>query len=591
MKNLLSIIFLAAIGVAMASWLPLRGDWTDKVDPRLIALTEAGGTAEMLVLLQPRANLQPAAAYKRKEEKGRFVYEQLRITARKSQAGLLSMLQQAGAPRRSFIIVNAVWTRGGRRLLRHIANRGEVVAVQYNPPLTFHRPAAEAADIRLREEVEWGIARIKADRVWELGIRGQGAVVAGGDTGYDWTHPALSAQYRGVGSDTVIHDYSWYDAIHEISPVHGDTAISPDLNSCGLDVRMPCDDNGHGTHTMGTMIGDAGPGNQIGVAPGAQWIACRNMERGYGSPATYLECFEFFLAPTDLDGQRPDPAMAPHVINNSWGCPPMEGCTPENFSTLDKAVQALRAAGVVVVASAGNAGNKCGTIDDPAAIYDDAFTIGATRPNDSIAAFSSRGPVTVDGSLRAKPDVVAPGVGVRSALPGERYASFSGTSMAGPHVAGVVALMISANPNLAGQVDRIEAILRETAIPMQDTVACNAQALDALPNYTYGYGRIDAFLAVQRALELTDLDAPPANARITAFPNPASDRVWLRLDGLRGAVLIEVYDIAGRRVHREVGQIPPGGEQEVLLPSLPAGTYWYAVETEAGKLWGKLIVI
>ncbi len=590
MKNF--IIAVIGMGVAgiLAAGLP-REDWTAKVDPRLLTLTEAGAEAEMLVLLKPEADLSAAGAYRRKADKGRFVYEQLQAAARLSQAGLLALLRREGAPHRSFSIVNAVWTRGDRGLLRRIAVREEVAGLEYNPPMTFHRPTAEPAGVRMREEAEWGIRRIKADRVWELGIRGEGAVVAGGDTGYDWTHPALSAQYRGQQGDTVIHDYNWHDAVHEISPVHGDTVDTPDLNPCGLDVRVPCDDNGLGTHTMGTMVADDGLGNRIGVAPQSRWMACRNMERGYGSPATYIECFEFFLAPTDLDGNRPDPALAPHVINNSWGCPPMEGCTPANFSTMEKAVQALRAAGIVVVASAGNTGNKCGTIDDPAAIYDGAFTIGASKSNDSIALFSSRGPVTVDGSLRAKPDVVAPGVGVRSALPGDRYASFSGTSMAGPHVAGVVALMISANPNLAGQVDRIEAILRETARPMLDTVSCNAQPLDAVPNYTYGYGRIDAYLAVQRALELTDLDEPAAATHVLAFPNPADDRVWLRLEGLQGNARIELYDAAGRRVHHEERSVQEGGEQEILLPALPAGTYWYAVEAGGIKHWGKLVVI
>ena len=126
---------------------------------------------------------------------------------------------------------------------------------------------------------------------------------------------------------------------------------------------------------MGTMVGDDGLGNQIGVAPDARWIACRNMERGYGSPATYIECFEFFLAPTDVNGNNPNPALAPHVINNSWGCPPMEGCNPDNFGTIDKVVKALKTAGIVVVASAGNSGSKCSKVDEPAAIFAAVFSV------------------------------------------------------------------------------------------------------------------------------------------------------------------------------------------------------------------------
>ena len=205
-----------------------------------------------------------------------------------------------------------------------------------------------------------------------------------------------------------------------------------------MDSQEPCDDQGHGTHTMGTMIGSEGD-NQIGVAPDAQWCACRNMERGYGTPFTYIECFEWFLAPTDLNNENPDPSKAPHVINNSWGCPPTEGCNPDNFELMNIVVNNLRAAGIVVVVSAGNDGSGCGSVYTPAAIYEGSFSIGATRSNDTIAGFSSRGPVWSDGSNRLKPNVCAPGTNVRSSVPGGGYDYSSGTSMAGPHVAGLVA--------------------------------------------------------------------------------------------------------------------------------------------------------
>ena len=126
-------------------------------------------------------------------------------------------------------------------------------------------------------------------QVWAMGYKGQGVVIAGEDTGYQWEHPALKNTYRGWDGTTADHNYNWHDAIHEISPLHNDPMPDPSLNSCGLDVQYPCDDGSHGTHTMGTMIGEEGP-NQIGVAPGAKWMACRNMERGYGSPTTYIEC-------------------------------------------------------------------------------------------------------------------------------------------------------------------------------------------------------------------------------------------------------------------------------------------------------------
>ncbi len=150
-----------------------------------------------------------------------------------------------------------------------------------------------------------------------MGYSGQGVVVGGQDTGYDWDHPALVGAYRGWDGSTVSHDYHWHDAIHGNDP-----HTSPG-NPCGYDLPEPCDDRGHGTHTMGTVLGDDGGRNQIGVAPGAQWIGCRNMDRGYGQPATYLECFEFFLAPYPVGGRlhRAIPDLAPDVTNNSWTLP------------------------------------------------------------------------------------------------------------------------------------------------------------------------------------------------------------------------------------------------------------------------------
>src|ERR1039458_1392180 len=160
--------------------------------------------------------------------------------------------------------------------------------------------------------------------------------------------------------------------------------------------------------------------HQIGMAPGAKWIGCRNMERNWGTPASYVECFQWFLAPTDLNGQNPDPSKAPDVINNSWYSDASEGTT--NLFVFQTAVENLRAAGVVVVVSAGNEGSGCSTITSPA-IYDASFSVGATDSGDNIAGFSSRGPVTVDGSNRLKPDVSAPGVNIRSSVPGNGYAS------------------------------------------------------------------------------------------------------------------------------------------------------------------------
>ncbi|MDQ4078116.1 MAG: S8 family serine peptidase [Chloroflexota bacterium] len=287
-------------------------------------------------------------------------------------------------------------------------------------------------------------------------------------------HPELSDGYRGRG---VGDDYNWYDPWY-----HTDD---------------PTDWGGHGTHTLGSALG-----NTVGVAPDAEWIGCVNLARNLANPALYLDCLQFMMAPFPIGGDPftdGESALAAHVLNNSWGCPELEGCDP---NALLPAVGALRQAGIFVVASAGNAGQAgCSTVDDPIALYDEVLTVGAIDPSGTIAAFSSRGPVTVDGSGRVKPDVVAPGVDILSSFPKSTYRIESGTSMAGPHVAGVVALMWSANPDLIGDIERTEQILLETAQPLPEPLQ-SCGALDTLPNNTFGYGLVDAYRAVERALEL-----------------------------------------------------------------------------------------
>ncbi|MHB9090147.1 MAG: S8 family serine peptidase, partial [Chloroflexota bacterium] len=237
----------------------------------------------------------------------------------------------------------------------------------------------------------------------------------------------------------------------------------------------------------------------IGVAPGAEWFACVNLQRNVGSPGEYLNCMQYMLAPYPRGGdpfRDGDPSRAAHVMNDSWGCPPFEGC---DANALRPAAEALRAAGIYVVASAGNEGPFCGSVSDPIAIYDSVFAVGAVDQAGNVTAFSSRGPVKVDGSNRPKPDLLAPGKDILSSFPGGTYQREQGTSMAGPHVAGVVALMWSANPKLIGDVDGTSRILRETARPYQG--AKEGCFSGDRPNNAYGYGLLDAYAAVKRAQE------------------------------------------------------------------------------------------
>jgi len=376
-----------------------------------------------------------------------------------------------------------IWVKGDMSTIEQMARRTDIAHIYANPSVKLDFPAKESSNNNAIEAIEWNILKVNADDVWQLGYTGQGAVVGGQDTGYDWDHPALKNQYRGWDGNSADHNYNWHDAIHSGG------------GSCGANSPEPCDDSTHGTHTMGTIVGDDGAGNQIGMAPGARWIGCRNMNLGYGTPESYAECYQWFIAPTDLNDENPNPAMAPHAINNSWSCPPSEGCTDPDV--LLAVVDAVRAAGILTAHSAGNAPpSGCESINDPGAIYDSSYTVGAVGNDDTIASWSKRGPVTVDGSNRPKPDISAPGVVVRSSVPGTGYGFKSGTSMAAPHVAGLAALLVSADPSLAGNVDKLEIIMNQTAVHLTSTETCGGVSGDLIPNNTYGYGRIDALSAV-----------------------------------------------------------------------------------------------
>jgi subtilisin family serine protease len=457
--------------------------WQGKVDARVFQ-NAAAGTCEFLVFLSEQADVREAAALKLKQAKGAHVCLRLQEVAHRAQAPILGLLRARGLAHRSFWLANMIWVRGDSEAVQTLGQRDDVLRILDNPGVYLQEPAPSPAAVS--GTLEWNIAKVRAPEAWALGYTGHGVVIGGQDTGYQWSHAALVDHYRGWDGTNADHNYNWHDAIHTNDSHYGSA------NPYGYDTQAPCDDHSHGTHTMGTMVGDDGLGNQIGMAPGAKWIGCRNMDRGWGTPATYTECFEWFLAPTDLNGQNPDPSKAPDVINNSWGCLPEEGAIDPLI--LQTIVERVRAAGIVVVVSAGNSGPGAGSVSDPPAIYDAAFTVGATDSGDVIAGFSSRGPVSVDGSFRMKPDIAAPGVNVRSSVPGGYAGGWNGTSMAGPHVAGLVALLLSAHPELKGEVDAIERIIEQTAVP------CGA----SVPNATYGWGRIDALAAL--GLADSDLD-------------------------------------------------------------------------------------
>ena len=453
----------------------------EKVEAQVWAGLEAAadGQVEFFVLFGQQADLRPAYAIEDWEARGAFVLQALRETAAASQAGALAQVDnliQTGeaATVRSHYVVNAMYVRGSAEVVAALAARPEVAAiraVRYHP---VPEPIIQGEGLPTINSVEWNIAQIGADLAWsEFGVRGQGIVVANIDTGVRYTHDALVNQYRGnQGNGSFEHNYNWWD---------------PD----GL-YDYPADNNGHGSHTMGTMVGDDGGNNQIGVAPAARWIAAQGCDSDTCSDADLIDCAEWILAPWNLSGNRgtADPARRPHVVNNSWG-----GGGGDNWYM--SYVDAWRAAGIFPAFSTGNEGPNCDTAGSPGD-YAQSFASGATDSSDRIAGFSSRGPSSF-GVI--KPDVSAPGVNVRSASNSSdsAYYSSGGTSMASPHTAGLVALLWSANPDLIGDVDRTAALIEQTAFPLTTTQGCGGDGPGDVPNNVYGWGRIDAYRAVSEA--------------------------------------------------------------------------------------------
>ncbi|MPZ27765.1 MAG: S8 family serine peptidase, partial [Micromonosporaceae bacterium] len=443
------------------------------VEPALLDQLTEQGEATFWVVLDQQADLSTAATVEGWEARGSQVYDTLTTTAEQSQAGLAALLSDRAVEFQSFWIVNAIQVTGDQALVDELAARPEVGEILADRTYQIPQPSPALAPPSV-QAVEWGVDRIGAPQVWDtFDVRGEGIVVGLTDTGAFFNHPALVEQYRGNNGDgTFDHNYNWHDP----------------SSVCGSPSLTPCDNNGHGTHVTGTMVGDDGGTNQVGVAPAAKWVVAKGCETTNCSTGALLSSGQFMLAPTDLAGENPRTDLRPHIVNNSWGA---GNDTDPWYRGI---VESWVAAGIFPQFANGNTQGSapCASAGNPGNLPE-SYAAGAFDINNNIGAFSNRGPSAFDGII--KPNINAPGVAVRSSWNNGSYQVISGTSMASPHVAGAVALIWSAVPELAGNVEATRDLLDQTAIDVEN-LTCGGTPEN---NNVWGQGRLDVFAAVSQA--------------------------------------------------------------------------------------------
>ncbi|MGH8774164.1 MAG: S8 family serine peptidase [Jiangellaceae bacterium] len=418
-----SITLVASMVLVTSTGAQAAPERSDKIRPELAESLASKGEASFWIRFRDRADLRDASQVADWAERGTAVAAALKKTAAASQGGAVADLERAGQDHQAFWVTNAIFVRdGSEALAAQMAARPEVEGLYAPTPYELIEPTP-GEPRHAPNALEWNIANVNADDVWtEFGVRGDGITVASIDTGTQFDHPALVDTYRGnLGGGNFDHDYNWFDA----------AGTCPDA---------PCDTNGHGSHTMGTMVGDDGGENQIGMAPEANWITANGC---CPSDAALIASGEWFLEPTDLEGESPDAGKRPHIINNSWG-----STSPSTDPFMEDVLIAWDASGIFGMWANGNSGGLgCMSSGSPGSRIIN-YSAGSYDINNVISPSSGRGPGQ-DGEI--KPNIAAPGVNVRSSVPGGGYANFSGTSMASPHVAGAIPAVVGRTRSDRGQ--------------------------------------------------------------------------------------------------------------------------------------------
>lgn len=561
-QRIFSILLLAGLILSMAQPVTVTARTVEPqapgvtVEPQVLEQMAANGAASYWIDLSSKADLSRAQRMDW-SKRGWYVYGQLAKSAEASQAEVAAYLRKAGVRFKPFWIKNTILVESSNQSVLNGLNRFTgIAAIRARKQYQLHEPDRSGAALDNGvNAIEPNLTHINADDVWALGYTGTGMVVANIDTGVRYTHNALRNQYRGnQGGGVFDHNYNWFDP-------YGD-------------FTAPADANGHGTHTMGTMVGDDGGANQIGVAPGADWMACRGCDTNDCTDQALLACAEFVAAPTDLAGQNPNPDLRPNAVNNSWG-----DCGLSYDDWYQTVVDAWQAAGVYPIFSNGNNSNcgypappGLGTVGNPAR-YGNVTGVGSSGEQDGLyASHSNWGPSDVPDTINPvsgfaymKPQVIAPGVSIRSSTPGsdnDYQDGWSGTSMSAPHVTGLVALMWQAGPCLVGDYAKTETLIENTAVPViYDDGSPITSTND--PNFAAGWGEIDALAAVQAAAGFcgdsvlngvvtdaaTALPLAGAKVTITAQGDPGNNRSLLTgANGVYSAsVFADTYDISAAK--------------------------------------------
>ncbi|MHC4825404.1 MAG: S8 family serine peptidase [Planctomycetota bacterium] len=508
-------------------------------------------------------DLQRATLKTRHEVVVRALQDKAAATQGDLTAHLDALLAQ-GRIRRfdAFWIDNIIRVDAVAREIELIAQRPDVDRVYINYEIETIAPVEEhPAPGGAALAVEPGVAAVRAPEVWALGITGQTTLVATLDTGVDGTHPALASRWRGNDPAYAGHpEWAWFD------PVPPGTTFPTAFGS-------------HGTHTMGTVCGGP-PGDEVGVAPGAEWIHAAVIDR-VSIDQTIADSLLAFQWMVDPDGDPGTNFDVPDVCSNSWGLADVHG-VPDCDQTFWSHLDACEAAGIVILFSAGNEGFS--GLRRPADRATDDYRTCAVAAVDGnvsswpIASFSSRGPTlcTPTGDPAIKPDIAAPGVSVRSSVPGGSYGNFSGTSMASPHVNGVVALMREANPDIA--VEQVKQIIYDTAFDL------------GLPgeDNDYGWGMVDAFEAVQQALGSVSLTFTFPDGRPDVFDPLGGTTIRVNVSGtavdpVPGTGMV-YYSTGGPFTSAAMNE-PAPNEYEAVFPPfdcLADVSYYFSADADSG---------